>query len=147
MTDEFAGLYRDTDHGVMVLSTCAEGRVTSRAMSVVAIDGRFYCQTNRNYLKCRQIAANPNVSLCFGRYTIEGICSIKGHPKEDARFMDALRRVYPDAAERWSDLPEECVLEITPRLVRSWIYEDGVPYIEEWDMDERTYSRIIQQNV
>ena len=31
--------------GIMILSTCADIRVTSRAMSVVVIDGKFYCQT------------------------------------------------------------------------------------------------------
>ncbi len=127
--------------GVMVLSTCAENRVTSRSMSVVVIDGKFYCQTNRDYLKCRQIDQNPNVALCFGRFTIEGVCKNMGRPHDNEFFIEALGRAYPDALKRWSDLPQECVLEITPSLIQSWIYEDGVPYIESWDMQSGSYKK------
>ena len=42
-------------HSVMTLSTCARSRVSSRPMSVVVIDGKFYCQTDMSYLKCSQI--------------------------------------------------------------------------------------------
>ena len=140
--DAFTRLWDDIgDHGIMVLSTCACGRVTSRSMSVVVYDGKFFCQTNAGYLKCRQIAVNPNAALCFGKYSVEGICSIKGHPTGDPGFMAAMERAYPDAVKRWSHLSEERVLEITPVLVRSWIYEDGVPYIEKWDMRTDSYPR------
>lgn len=43
-------------HDVMVLSTCAENRVTSRPMSVIVIAGKLYCQTDENYLKFKQIS-------------------------------------------------------------------------------------------
>ena len=47
MNSEFQQLWRKIgSHGIMVLSSCAENRVTSRAMSVVVIDGKFYCQTD-----------------------------------------------------------------------------------------------------
>lgn len=51
-------------HGIMTLSTCSEKRVTSRPMSMIVIDGRFYCQTDQTYLKYRQILKNPNVAIC-----------------------------------------------------------------------------------
>ena len=38
-------------HGVMTLSACSHSRVTSRPMSVVVINGKFYCQTDISYLK------------------------------------------------------------------------------------------------
>ena len=141
-TNDFEKLWQDIGtHGVMVLSTCADNRVTSRSMSVTVIGGRFYCQTNKDYLKCRQIAQNPNVALCFGRFTIEGVCRDIGKPCDNEFFVKALGKAYPDAVSRWSSLPQECVLEITPTLIQSWIYENDIPYIETWDFSESTYAK------
>lgn len=140
--DEFDRLWNDLGtHGVMVLSTCAEGRVTSRSMSMVIIDGKFFCQTNKDYLKCKQISDNPNVALCFGKYSIEGKCEILGHPQAESEFLDSLNKAYPDAVKRWSALGYERVLEIKPSLIRSWIYEDNIPYIETWDFSCKTYRK------
>lgn len=127
--------------GVMVLSTCAENKVTSRAMSVVVINGKFYCQTNKDYLKCRQIAENTNVALSYRNYSVEGVCRNIGSPYEVKRFITAMEQIFPDAVKRWSKLPEECVLEITPVLIRSWVYENNVPFIEEWDIENGTYRK------
>ncbi len=140
--DNFEKLWSDIGSSrVMVLSTCADNRVTSRSMSVVVIGGRFYCQTNENYLKCRQIKDNPNVSLCFGNFTAEGTCAVRGKPRDDTAFMSAMEKAYPDAVKRWSSLPEECILEITPVLIKSWIYENDLPYIETWDFSDGTYRK------
>ena len=141
-TNDFEKLWQDIGtHGVMVLSTCADNRVTSRSMSVTVIGGRFYCQTNKDYLKCRQIAQNPNVALCFGRFTAECVCRDIGKPCDNECFVTALGRYYPDAVSRWSALPQECVLEMTPTLIQSWIYENDIPYIESWDMQTSTYNK------
>lgn len=140
--NEFDRLWDDIGEcAVMVLSTCAENKVTSRSMSVVVYSGKFYCQTNRDYLKCRQIAVNPNVALCFGNHSVEGRCRIIGKPYDIPGFICAMEKSYPDAVKRWSKLPEECVLEITPTLVRSWIYDNNVPYIETWDFSGNTYRK------
>ena len=135
-------LWKDMGSGaVMVLSTCADNKVTSRSMSVVVYGGKFYCQTNRDYLKCRQIDRNPNAALCFGKYSIEGRCSILGRPYDVPGFIPAMEKSYPDAVKRWSMLPEECVLEITPTVIRSWIYENDVPYTETWDFSDNTFRK------
>ena len=126
---------------IMVLSTCAEDRVTSRAMSVVVINGKFYCQTDERYLKCRQIKVNHNVSLCVNNFSIEGKCRIIGKPSENNFFIDKMNECFPDAVSRWSDLPTECVLEIDPILITSWIYENNIPYIEKWDFKNKIYAK------
>ena len=146
MNSEFQQLRRKIgSHGIMVLSSCAENRVTSRAMSVVVIDGKFYCQTDRRYLKCRQIMANPNVSLCVNNFSIEGECRIIGKPSENAFFIAKMKEHFPDAVSQWSELPTECVLEITPKLVSAWIYEDNKPYIERWNFENSSYVKEIQE--
>ena len=131
--------------GIMILSTCADNRVTSRAMSVVVIDGKFYCQTDERYLKCRQIKANPSVSLCVNNFSIEGECHIVGKSSENAFFITKMKEFFPYAVSRWSELPTECVLEITPKFVSSWIYEDNKPYIERWDFENSSYVKEIQE--
>ena len=46
-------------HGIMTLATCAENRVTSRAMSVIVYGGNFYCQTGTdNALYCNPTFLN-----------------------------------------------------------------------------------------
>lgn len=67
-------------HGVMVLSTSAENRVTSRPVSVVVINGKFYFQTDKSYLKCRQLKINENAALSFENFSIEGKCRDIGRP-------------------------------------------------------------------
>ncbi|MGN0634019.1 MAG: pyridoxamine 5'-phosphate oxidase family protein [Oscillospiraceae bacterium] len=128
-------------HGVMTLSTCADNRVTSRSMSVVVIDGKFYCQTNENYLKYKQISKNPNVALCFDNFSVEGVCRNIGKPLEHDFFISAMKASFANAVERWSALPSECVLEITPKLIYSWVYEDNKPFMEYWDLDSMTYRK------
>ncbi len=128
-------------HGVMVLSTCDNNCVTSRAMSVVVIHGKFYCQTDERSLKCRQIKANPNVSLCVNNFSIEGECHIIGKPYETGFFIDKMKGNFPDAVSRWSEQPTECVLEIAPRLISSWIYEENKPYAEHWDFEKNSYLK------
>lgn len=128
-------------HGIMTLSTCSGTHVTSRPMSVIVIDGKFYCQTDENYLKCRQLQENPNAALCYKNFSIEGICCIIGKPFQHHFFVKAMNAHFPDAAARWSALPTECVLAITPGLIRCWTYENNRPCMEYWDFQNQFYRR------
>lgn len=128
-------------HGVMTLSTCARNRVTSRPMSMVVLGGKFYCQTDENYLKCQQIRRNPNVAICHKNFSIEGTCHIIGKPLEQDFFMRAMKKYFRLAAIRWSALPTECVLEIVPTLIYLWDYELTKPYMEYWNFQNMTYCK------
>lgn len=66
---------------------------------------------------------------------------MSGRPYENEFFVEVMKLNFPDAVSRWSHLPNECVLEITPRLVSSWIYEDNRPYIERWDFKNNMYIK------
>ena len=135
--------YPPRNHPSRYIFTIESGRVLEEYQLLYITEGRgkFYCQTNRDYLKCRQIARNPNAALCFGKYSIEGRCSILGRPYDVPGFIPAMEKSYPDAVKRWSMLPEECVLEITPTVIRSWIYENDVPYTETWDFSDNTFRK------
>ena len=135
-------LFRDIgSSGIMVLSTCSGIRVTSRPMSVVAIDGKFYFQTDENYLKYRQLTENPNVSLSVKNYSIEGTAHDVGKPSGNAGFMSAMKKYFPSAVSRWSALSSERVIEVSPTLIRSWIYENDIPFTEQLDLTKQIYIK------
>lgn len=129
-------------HSVMVLSTCCENRVTSRPVSVVVIDGKFFFQTDVNYLKCRQIKENPNTALSFKNFSIEGRCKIMDKPLAHSSFIKAMTEHFPSAVKRYSGLDTERVLEITPTLIYLWEYENDKPYTEYYDLRNETYRRV-----
>ena len=131
------------NHNVMTFSTCAENRVTSRQMSVVAVDGNFYCQTSENFLKYKQIIQNSNVALCFKNFSIEGVCSDVGKPADgsNASVLKAIKKYFPLAYKSYSFLSEERLLKIVPIFVYSWNYEFTKPYMEFWDMRRFTYLK------
>lgn len=130
-------------HGIMTLSTCAENRVTSRPMSVVVIDGKFYFQTDETYLKYKQLCANPNAALCFKNFSIEGICRVIGKPLDDGNsfFAQAYKKHFRNSFNNYSALPTECVLEVTPTLIYAWEYELLKPYMEYWDFENSEYRK------
>lgn len=132
-------------HGVMVLSTSAENRVTSRPVSVVVINGKFYFQTDKSYLKCRQLEINENAALSFENFSIEGKCRDIGRPYNNEFFTDTLKECYPSAYERWSALESERVLEFTPTLIYSWSYENERPYMEYWNFEKSSYRKEYKQ--
>ncbi len=130
-------------HGVMTLSTCSNNRVTSRQMSVVIVNGRFYCQTNENYLKYQQILQNSNIALCTKNFSIEGKCRDVGKPldKGNTIIANALKKHFLLAYKAYSHLVVERLLEITPTLIYSWSYEGIKPYMEFWDFQDYTYRK------
>lgn len=128
-------------HGIMTLSTCSTDRVTSRSMSMVVIDGRFYCQTDKMYLKYRQISENPNVAVCYKNFSIEGTCRCIGKPLENNFFIDAFKKYFYGSYKTYSDLQNEILLEIVPTLIYSWNYKLAKPYMEYFDFVNFIYRR------
>lgn len=130
-------------HGIMTLSTCSENRVTSRPMSVVVIEGKFYCQTDQTYLKYRQISENPNVAVCHKNFSIEGTCKCIGKPLESKNdfFINVFKKHFYGSYKAYSDLHNEVLLEIVPTLIYSWNYKLTKPYMEYFDFANCIYGR------
>lgn len=129
----------------MVLSTSLDDRVTSRTMSIVLINGIFYFQTDRNFEKCRQIENNPNISLCIDNIKIEGICSEIGAPVDNFEFIKVYKNCFPNSYKLYSLLDTEVLYEIKPVLIKKWIYENGYPYTETFDLKNKEYKKIKYQ--
>ncbi|MCM1062414.1 MAG: pyridoxamine 5'-phosphate oxidase family protein [Eubacterium sp.] len=130
-------------HNVMTLSTCSDNHVTSRQMSVVVINGRFYCQTGDDFLKYRQILQNNNVALCTKNFSIEGECRDIGKPLDESNILvaKAIKKYFLLAYKSYSHLESERLLEITPSLIYSWSYEGFKPYMEFWNFQDLTYHK------
>ena len=124
----------------MVLSTSENDKVSSRMMSVIQIDGKLYFQTDRTMKKYHQIRKNNNVALCIDNIQMEGKCIEAGHPLDNAAFCDIFRECFQGAYDAYSALSNERLFIVQPCYIERWIYQDGVPYVETFDMNTQQYS-------
>ena len=124
----------------MVLSTSLKDVVTSRMMSVVAMDGKLYFQTDNTFRKYVQLKGNSNVALCIDNIQMEGTCREIGHPMEHDEFCNVYRHAFPSSYERYSKLQNERLFVITPTFIERWIYVDSVPYVETFDVMNEEYT-------
>ncbi|MGN1112513.1 MAG: pyridoxamine 5'-phosphate oxidase family protein [Acutalibacteraceae bacterium] len=125
----------------MVLSTCADDAVSSRMMSVIVIDGCFYFQTDKNFRKCSQIFINPNVALCADNISVEGKCSEEGIPFDNKDFIRLFEQYYNCSYNKYSSLSNERLFKVEPVYIQKWIYEKSKPYIEGFDLKNKTYTK------
>lgn len=121
----------------MVLSTSCDNRVTSRTMSFVIFDNKFYCQTDKNFLKYQQIQSNPNVALCVDNIQIEGIAKNIGKPLENEKFIKIFKKDYRASYEIYSFLENEILLEIEPKFIKVWVYKDLIPIREFYNLQTK----------
>lgn len=124
----------------MVLSTSKDDFVTSRMMSIIVIDEKFYFQIDKNFKKYNQVIANPNVSLCIDNIQINGICCDVGRPIENKTFCEIFKEKYPSSYQNYSLLESERLLEIEPIYIECWHYIEGVSYIEVFDVKNKKYT-------
>ena len=123
-----------------VLSTSEGGRVSSRMMSVVLIDGEFYFQTDCTMRKYRQLCADPNAALCADNIQIEGTCRELGHPAGHPEFCEAFKSSFRGSFDAYTNLSNERLFTLTPVYIKRWLYTDGKPYTETFDIPGRVYE-------
>lgn len=124
----------------MVLSTSENDRVSSRMMSVIQINEEFYFQTDKELRKYHQLSVNSNAALCIDNIQIEGICSELGHPLENAEFSAAFSECFRGSFDAYTALKNERLFVFRPLYIERWIYNDSVPFIEVFDINEQRYS-------
>lgn len=124
----------------MVLSTSESNRVSSRMMSIVQIDGTFYFQTDLTFKKYHQILSNPNVALCIDNIQIEGVCEERGHPLQCAPFCDIYQECFRSSYDAYTALRNERLFTVKPMYIERWIYKDGIPYMETFDIESKEYQ-------
>ena len=124
----------------MVLSSSKDNKVTSRMMSVVLIDGLFYFQTDKTFRKYDQLISNPQVALCTDNIQIEGVCEEIGHPMDNDLFCTVYKDCFEGSFNRYSSLKNETVFVVKPTYVERWMYVDGEPLIEIFNVEKQEYG-------
>ncbi|MDD6395459.1 MAG: pyridoxamine 5'-phosphate oxidase family protein [Firmicutes bacterium] len=129
------------NHNTMVLSTSLNDKVTSRMMSIIVIDGKFYFQTDNTFRKYQQIQGNPNVALCADNIQIEGVCNEVGRPQLSPEFCKLYNENFSVSYKLYSELENERLFEIIPTYIQKWIYVDGKPFIGAFDFKNKIYTK------
>lgn len=139
--DRLDGFLSDFGKGrTMVLSTAENDVVSSRMMSVIQMNGVFYFQTDITFRKYRQLISNHNVALCIDNIQIEGTCEELEHPLHDAAFCSLFQECFKGSYNAYTSLDNERLFAVRPTYIERWIYIDGVPYIETFDVRNEEYS-------
>ena len=125
---------------VMVLSTSLNGIVSSRSMSIVILKEKLFFQTDCTFRKYRQLMENPHAALCAGNIQMEGICREVGTPQENEEFIQAFQTHFPNSFQRYSMLKKERLFLFEPKFIQRWLYDNGIPYVEQFDIYSRRYS-------
>lgn len=128
-------------HKNMVLSTSYNNEVDSRMMSIICYNGKFYFQTDKNFKKCQQIKANSKVSLCIDNISVKGICKCVGKPVDNLTFCKLFNENFQKAYNLYTGLESEVLFEVEPIHIKCWIYENDTPYIEEYELNKKIYSK------
>ncbi|MBO5165358.1 MAG: pyridoxamine 5'-phosphate oxidase family protein [Lachnospiraceae bacterium] len=124
----------------MVLSSSENNKVTSRMMSIVHNNGLFYFQTDKTFRKYHQLISNPQIALCADNIQIEGVCKEIGHPMDNAAFGSIYKECFCGSFNRYSSLKNERLFVVEPTYVERWIYIDGVPFMETFDVEKQEYK-------
>ncbi len=114
-----------------VLATSHNNEVTARMVSTVCIDGKIFFQTDKKFQKYIQIKNNPNVALCIGNCTIEGLAKDKGHSSDKANeaFVKYYKVLHESSFLKYGSRKNEVVIEINPKKVKYWEYDiEGKPW-------------------
>lgn len=129
------------DH--MVLGTSANNRVTTRNVSTIFMNGKIYFQTDIELLKYNQITENPNVALCELDLQVEGTAKILGHPLEEHNqdFVKLFSKRHISSFEKYTYLPNEVVIEVTPKRIEMRSYENNRPYVYNINLENDNFSK------
>lgn len=133
---------------VAVLATSSSDRVTARSVSYIVLNSRIYFQTDKTFLKYKQMIKNPNVALCIDNIQIEGSAKIKGHPfaEENRAFIEEFKKVHNGSFNAYSHMENEVVVEIEPISITLWEYEEGKPLRDFLDLQNRRAYREYYDN-
>ncbi|MEG1482196.1 GyrI-like domain-containing protein [Clostridium sp.] len=116
----------------MVLSTSSNDIVTSRNMSIIVINNKFYFQTALEFTKCKQIENNKHVALCINNIQIEGTVTnnFSIYSNEASEFKSLYKNLNKNSYDAYSKLMGNRVFEISPSKISTYNYESNDVYLE-----------------
>ena len=128
----------------MVLSTCAENRVTSRVVSCACNREEVIFLSWEHHTKCKQISVNPCVALCHKNLQLEGRAKIMGSPLDIANkaYADRFREKQPVIFRQFSQLPGMVIVKVSLAAITSWTRDEQGHCIYHFDLEKREFRRI-----
>ena len=99
---------------VIILATCADNKVTARAMAPINDGLTIFFATNRNSEKVKQMENNKNIALAIGNLKIEAIAELIGHPKGHAFFTQEYLKKFPQYGEQYPEKPDDLLVIANP---------------------------------
>lgn len=129
---------------LLVLATSLSGKVTARTVNCINKDLTVFFQTSKLSVKYQQMQQNPNVALCFGNMQMEGLAQIRRHPLHyfNRSFAAAYKRLHTCAYEKYSNLPDNVVVEVTPKVIALWKNDEkGIPFHDFLYISKRLAAR------
>lgn len=133
-----------SDNRIWILSTSSDGRVSSRSMSIINKGLNVYFQTNKCYIKHKQMKENKNVALCFNNISIEGVAEEIGDWNEESNkeLMELYKCVHPGSFKAYGFLEGQVVYKITPKIIKLWKYINGNPIRQYLNVDEKIAEQL-----
>jgi general stress protein 26 len=127
----------------LVLATCTDEHVTARAISHINIGLDIFFQTDKKFLKVKQINQNPRVALCISNLQIEGIAEFQGYPSDEdnIRFCELYKQKHPNSFEMYSGIKDEVIFKVRPSLITLWKYVTGKPCRDYLNITEKIAYR------
>ena len=134
---------------VAVLSTAADNRVTSRAMSFIRLADDLYFQTDERFLKIQQIKKNKNVAVCLENIQMEAEAEILGHSSLPVNrdFVGKFKIKHPGSYTSFTHGKHQVIVRLTIQLITNWKYHDGKPQREFiWPQQKRAEREVYDVN-
>jgi general stress protein 26 len=117
-----------------VLATSKNDHVTARRMRLLSDGLTLYGWTLRSTRKAGQIMANPKVSVVVEYIQIDGVASVKGHPTDEPKFLELIRKKLPhrydNMVKRWKTKSDRVVIKIIPKRIALTKYADAEARID-----------------
>ena len=96
------------------LATCANNKVTVRAMAHINDGLNVLFGTSKNSEKIRQMDQNPNIALAIGNIKIEAIAELFGHPKGHPFFTNEYLKKFPQYGKIYPEKPDDILVIAKP---------------------------------
>jgi len=125
---------------IMVLATSLKDFVTARSMSIITVNEKIYCQTDKNLTKAVQINKNPNVAYCVDNIQITGKAKIIGTWEENKNILAEYKKKHNRSYEKYKNVKNEIVIETTIEEIQLWEYKNGIPYIMKMNLVENKFT-------
>jgi uncharacterized pyridoxamine 5'-phosphate oxidase family protein len=142
--DELEKIYLQIgESNELPLATSSNNNPTVRLVSCIIYDNKIYFQTGTDLLKFEQICENKNVALCYINIQILGIAKIIGktNDKENLKIMEIYKKCFPKSYESYSHYDKEILIEINPKKIIKWDYENGKPYRIFLDIENKIINK------